>query len=294
MNLESENVHVFQPESTRSVSGLVEHLFRHQTGVVTATLIRIFGIEHLDLVEDSVQEALVKALQHWPFHGVPQNPGGWILKAARNQVTDVLRRKTTFKSKEKEISYLSDLKSGSWPELEDSLIDPVLADDLLRLMFTCCHPVLTEAARVALTLKTLCGFSISEIARSFLTSETAIAQRVVRAKRKIRAEKVRFEMPDETEMKFRLESVLGVLYLLFNEGYNAHEGQDLIRHDLCDEAIRLTSLLVSSPSGNQPSAQALLALMLLQASRLPARLDTAGNLLLLVDRSRSPHTCSLL
>jgi RNA polymerase sigma factor (sigma-70 family) len=286
-SMPKENVHRFQSVPPERVSGLMDHLFRHQTGAVIATLIRIFGIENLDLVEDSVQDALVKALQRWPFHGVPENPGGWILRTARNQALDVLRRKKVFQNKEKEIAHLKELEFSSVTETEGSGADPVLADDQLRLIFTCCHPLLTQEAQVGLTLKTLCGFSVSEIARSFLAKESAIAQRLVRAKQKIREEQIPYEVPSGLELEERLHAVLDVLYLFFNEGYNAHEGEDLIRQDLCDEAIRLTALLVSSPVGDKPSVHALLALMLLQSSRLSARVDQEGDLLLLVEQNRS-------
>ncbi len=171
--------------------------------------------------------------------------------------------------------------------VENPSLDSVLADDELRLIFTCCHPILSQEAQVALTLKTLCGFNVSEIARSFLTNEPAIAQRLVRAKRKIKEKGIPYDVPEEAELENRLQSVLGVLYLLFNEGYNAHVGEDLIRQDLCDEAIRLTSLLASSSVGNQPPVHALLALILLQGSHFPARVDPEGNLLLLAEQDRS-------
>jgi RNA polymerase sigma factor (sigma-70 family) len=280
-----ENVHSFHPQQQETVDGLVEHLFRHQTGIVTATLIRIFGIEHLDIVEDSVQDALVKALQLWPFHGVPGNPGGWILRTARNRALDILRRKANFQSKEKEIGYLQSSEDTGLDY--SSLEDPVLADDQLRLIFTCCHPELSQEAQVALTLKTLCGFNVPEIARSFLTNESTIAQRLVRAKRKIRETGLRYEVPSGDELEERLPPVLGILYLLFNEGYNAHQGEDLIRQDLCEEAIRLGSILANSSAGNRPAVHALLSLMLLQGARLPSRTDEQGNLLVLAEQDRS-------
>ena len=279
------------PSDRESVNGLVDHLFRHQAGMVTATLTRIFGIENLDLVEDSVQDSLVKALQRWPFHGVPQNPGGWILRTARNRVLDVLRRKSNFRSKENEIAHFNQVR---FQDSEDFSPDPVLADSELLLIFTCCHPALSQEVQVALTLKTLCGFSVSEIARSFLTNEPTIAQRLVRAKRKIKEENIPYEVPAASELKSRMEAVLSVLYLLFNEGYSAHEGEDLIRKDLCDEAIRLTSHLVSTTIGNIPAVHALLALMLLQASRLTARMDDHGNLLLLAEQNRASWNSEMI
>jgi RNA polymerase sigma-70 factor (ECF subfamily) len=207
------------------------------------------------------------------------------LHAAKNLAIDVLRRQALFRDKEAEIT--RQLEEDMGTGAPDDLHDNELKDDQLRMMFACCHPVLSREAQVALTLKTLCGFDVTEIARAFLIEEPTIAQRLVRAKRRLREERISFKVPEAAELAARLEAVLEVLYLLFNEGYNAHVGEDLIRHDLCDEAIRLTALLADHPVGNRPKVHALLALMLLQASRLPARVDTGGNLLLLSEQDRS-------
>ena len=270
-----------------SVSRLVEHLFRHQAGQVVSTLTRFFGVANLDLVEDVVQQTLLKALQQWVFRGVPSNPAGWILQTAKNHALDVLRREATFRSKQSDIidKLKHDLKSATHES--DVFLKNELNDDQLRMMFTCCHPALSREARIALTLKTLCGFNIPEIARAFLSQESTIAQRLVRAKRKIRDERIPFEVPDSEELYSRLDSVLEVLYLLFNEGYSANTGEDLIRQDLCHEAIRLTSLLAEFQSGQFPKVDALLSLLLLQASRFPARVDSDGNPLLLREQDRS-------
>ena len=278
LNSSAENQHV---------NRLVEHLFRHQSGQMVSTLTRFFGTENLDLVEDVVQETLLKALQQWRFRGVPEKPAAWILQAARNQAIDVLRRQSVFRGKQKEI--VNRIAEEWKPDLPDSnlLLNDELKDDLLRMMFTCCHPALSSEARVALTLKTLCGFSVPEIARAFLSEEATIAQRLVRAKRQMREEKLPFEVPTGDELGQRLDSVLEVLYLLFNEGYGAHHGEDLVRHDLCSEAIRLAGLLVEHRAGDGPKVYALLALMLLQASRLPARVDASGDLLLLNEQDRT-------
>jgi RNA polymerase sigma factor (sigma-70 family) len=266
------------------VTRLVDHLFRHQAGQVVATLTRILGPQHLQLAEDAVQEALIKALRHWSYRGVPENPAGWIMRAARNQAIDILRRESTLRAKQPDILLLQQML----PDCDDlNIVEDDLRDDQLRLMFTCCHPILPAESQVALTLKTLAGFGVPEIARAFLTSEAAIAQRLVRAKRTIRECSLPYEVPDGSDLEPRLEPVLSVLYLLFNEGYTAHQGADLVRQDLCAEAIRLTSILASRPVGDQPRVHALLALMLLQASRLPARADAAGDLLLLEQQDRS-------
>jgi RNA polymerase sigma factor (sigma-70 family) len=272
-------------EPPTAVSQLVEHLFRHEAGKMVATLTRIFGIEHLSLAEDVVQEALSRALQTWPYRGVPENPSAWIMRASRNLALDVIRRQKTFRSKEPEIVRLIE-RDGSASEAP-ILSEHEIADDRLRMMFVCCHPVIPPEAQVALALKTLCGFSVTEISHAFLTSEAAIAKRLTRAKQKIHEARVPFEIPTGDELSRRLDSVLQSLYLLFNEGYKASSGDKLIREELCQEAIRLTELLAQHPAGNQPKTHALLALMLLNTARLAAREDDQGNLLRLEEQDRT-------
>ena len=270
-------------QENKTVRQLVDHLFRHQSAKIVSTLTRIFGLAHLDLAEDVVQETLLKALRQWPFHGVPQNPAGWILQAAKNLAIDTLRREASFRDKAEAIAYQLEQDMRAVDDSESN----ELQSDQLAMMFTCCHPSLPREVQVALTLKTLCGFSVTEIARAFLAEEATIAQRLVRGKRKIRDENIALEFPEPAVLRKRLAAVLEVLYLLFNEGYNAHEGEHLVRHELCAEAIRLTALLAEHPAGNRPRVHALLALMLLQASRLPARVDGEGNLLLLAEQDRT-------
>ena len=267
-----------------SIPGLVDHLFRHQAGQVVATLTRIFGPQQIDLAEDVVQETLLKALRQWPYHGIPDNPGAWIMRVAKNHALDILRREHTLRGKHERLAALAALDDPATPA---EILDCELRDDMLRMMFTCCHPAIGRDARVALTLKALGGFGVRELARAFLTQETTIAQRLVRAKRTLRAQRIPFAVPDAAELPARLGSVLEVLYLLFNEGYSAHAGENLVRHELCAEAIRLTSLLAAHPAGDQPAVHALLALMLLQAARLPARTTAAGDLLLLEEQDRA-------
>jgi RNA polymerase sigma-70 factor (ECF subfamily) len=267
--------------TNESIHNLVDHLFRQKAGQITAILVKIFGIEHIDLAEDVVQDALVKAIQQWPFSGVPQNPGGWLLQAAKNRALDILRRETTFRTKQPEL--LRQINQNMDIDSSTSLFE----DEQLTLMFTCCHPQLNLENQTALILKTLCGFSVDEIARSFLTQPTTIAQRLVRAKRKIKEEKIRFEIPQDKELKLRLTTVLHVLYLLFNEGYSATEGEDLVRQDLCEEAARLGSFLAAHPVGNSPETHALLALMFFHASRFPTRTDSDGNLIVLSEQDRT-------
>jgi RNA polymerase sigma-70 factor (ECF subfamily) len=271
-------------EST-DVSRLVEHLFRHEAGKMVAILTRIFGLEHLSLAEDVVQEALGRALQTWPFYGVPDNPSAWLMRAARNLALDVVRREKVFRDKQADIIHVMDRPSIA----PDATIftEHEIADDRLRMMFVCCHPVIPSDAQIALALNTLCGFSISEISRAFLTSESAIAKRLTRAKQKIRQARVPFEIPTGQDLARRLDVVLEALYLLFNEGYKASSGERLVREDICREAIRLAGLLAEHSIGNCPKTHALLALMLLNAGRIPSRVDGKGNLLRLQEQDRN-------
>jgi len=267
------------------VSQVVEHLFRHESGKMVATLTRIFGVEHLTLAEDVVQEALSRALQTWPFYGVPRNPSAWIMRASRNLALDVVRREKVFRDKEDAIIHQM---KGHRPGADAPVFAPEeIEDDRLRMMFICCHPLVPAETRVALTLKTLCGFSVAEISRAFLITEAATAKQLTRAKQKIREENIPFEIPAGEDLTRRLESVLQALYLLFNEGYKASSGNRLVREDICHEAIYLTQLLVEHPLTRQPRTHALLALMLLNSARLPARVDGEGNLLLLQDQNRA-------
>jgi RNA polymerase sigma factor (sigma-70 family) len=274
------------------VSGVVEHLFRHEGAKMVAILTRIFGIEHLNLAEDVVQEALARALQTWPFYGVPKNPSAWIMRASRNLALDVVRRRRVFQNKQEEIIRQMD-RDGATPD-EAIFSEDEISDDRLRLMFVCCHPAIPAEAQVSLALKTLCGFSAGEIGHAFLITEAAIAKRLTRAKQKISQARIPFEIPAGRELEQRLDSVLQALYLLFNEGYKASSGENLVREELCEEAIRLAELLVVHPSGNQPKTHALLALMLLNAARNPTRLDKEGNLLRLQEQDRTRWDKSMI
>jgi RNA polymerase sigma-70 factor (ECF subfamily) len=275
------------------VHELVEHLFRHQAGRMLAALTHIFGLENLDLAEEVVQEALLQALQQWRFHGIPDNPQAWLLRAARNKAVDVLRRQATLRRKEHELQQrLRDRQVRQ--DVADPRAAEELADEQLAMIFACCAPTLPSEARVALTLKAVSGFSVAEIARAFLAEEPTIAQRLVRAKRRIREAGIALALPSPAEIPGRLDSVLQVLYLLFNEGYGAHTGENLVREDLCGEAIRLVQLLVSRPDTSLPKVHALLALFYLQAARLEARVDRDGNLLLLAEQDRSRWDQDLL
>ncbi|HTX22047.1 MAG TPA: sigma-70 family RNA polymerase sigma factor [Candidatus Aquilonibacter sp.] len=280
-----EEIQIQASAPPSEISEVVEHLFRHEAVKMVATLTGIFGIEHLTLAEDVVQEALARALQTWPFYGVPKNPAAWLMQTARNRALDVVRREKNFRDKEPEIIRLIEGEvSGSDAAI---LSEQEISDDRLRMMFVCCHPLISQEDQVALALKTLCGFSVMEIARAFLTTDAAVAKRLTRAKQKIREAKISFEIPSGEELSQRLDGVLQSLYLLFNEGYKASVGDKLVREDICAEAIRLADLLAKHTAGNQPKTHALLALMLLNAARIPARVDDEGNLLRLREQDRT-------
>jgi RNA polymerase sigma factor (sigma-70 family) len=268
------------------ISRLTEHLFRHEAGKLVSVLTGIFGIERLQLAEDVVQEALIRAFQTWPYYGIPKNPAAWLTQTAKNLTLDLLRREKLFRDKQEQILPIVEQWSSGAPGGEVGDADNEIKDDSLRLMFACCHPLVPQEAQIALALKTLCGFSPLEIAKAFLTTEAAIAKRLVRARQKIREQRVGFEIPSGKELSSRLDSVLQTLYLLFNEGYKASTGETLVRADLCSEAIRLTSLLAEHPAGNQPRTHALLALMFLSGARLGARVDMDGNMLRLREQDR--------
>lgn len=280
--------------ATSEISRLADHLFRHQAGKLVSILTGIFGINRLQLAEDVVQESLVRALRRWPYTGIPNNPAAWLTQTAKNRALDLIRREKLFHDKEPQIiAFMEQWPSDSGTG-ESPLFESEIKDGRLRLMFACCHPALSPEDQTALALKTLCAFSAGEIANAFLTTEAAIAKRLTRAKQKIREEHIPFEIPAGADLSRRLDGVLQTLYLLFNEGYKASSGDDLIKEDLCQEAIRLGALLAEHPAGNQPRAHALVALMLLNAARLAARTDSEGNILRLKEQDRSTWDRALI
>jgi RNA polymerase sigma-70 factor (ECF subfamily) len=272
--------------ATSDTIALVDHLFRRQAGQMVATLTRTLGPRHLALAEDAVQDALTTAMQQWPFRGVPHNPEAWLFQVARNRALDRLRHDRMAIEKEPIIVHESVAVDEpiAAPLLRNEL--PAVEDDQLGLLFLTCHPSLTADARVALALKLVGGFSVGEIARAFLSQEPAIAQRLVRAKRQLRDENASFGMPAPEELPGRLASVLDALYLMFNEGYAATAGDQLIRDDVAQEAIRLARMTAAHPATTAPRAWALLSLMLFHAARFPARVDSEGTLFLLRDQDR--------
>ncbi|MFL5862248.1 MAG: RNA polymerase sigma factor [Solirubrobacteraceae bacterium] len=261
----------------------VARVFRQEYGRAVAILVRRFG--DIDLAEEAVQEAFVAAVRHWPRHGLPPSPAGWIITTARNRAIDRLRREAGRADRHREAALLlaaaGDLVYDESEDDEEVGVD----DDRLRLIFTCCHPALSRPAQVALTLRLLGGLTTGEIARGFLVSEPTMAQRLVRAKGKIRDAGIPYRVPRGSDLPDRLAGALAVVYLIFNEGYTASVGPELVRDDLCAEAIRLGRLLVELMP-DEPEAAGLLALMLLIQSRRPARTDEAGELVRLADQDR--------
>jgi RNA polymerase sigma-70 factor, ECF subfamily len=259
---------------------LLEHLFRRESGRIVAWLAGLLGSAHLQLAEDAAQQAMLRAAQTWPFQGIPQKPDAWLFRTAHNYAISLVRRRAVFSSKVDAL--VAALESGVQPLL-DLDAEQSLRDDEPRMIFMCCHPKLAPDAQVALSLKLVGGFSTEEIARIFFSEPSTIAQRLVRAKRLIREQKLALTIPPRGQLEQRVNSVLKVIYLMFSGGYAAHTGEDLIRVDVCLEALRLGRLVASSSMG-APRVDALVALMALQAARLPARTDAAGDLVLLEEQ----------
>jgi len=266
----------------------VERIYREESGRILATLIRLLG--SFDLAEEVMQEAFAAALEQWPKRGIPDNPRAWLVSTAHHKAVDTLRRRSRFDSKREELQKIAELEqqlSESEADLNEDMLRPdAVSDDRLRLIFTCCHPALMLEAQVALTLRTLCGLSAEEIARAFLVPLATMAQRLVRAKQKIRDANIPYQVPPISELAARLDAVMLVVYLVFNEGYSASSGDATIRRELCAEAIRLARLLCELLSA-QSESRALLALMLLHDSRRTAREDGDGEVVLLEEQDRS-------
>jgi len=273
------------------VGALVDHLFRHQAGAIAARLVRLFGAAHLDASEDAIQDALVEAVRRWPHDGIPERPDAWLTRVARNRLLDHLRRRRSFDDRQDRYALLLE---QTRPRADGERFPGEVLDDQLALIFACCTPLLKRPARVALTLKIACGFSVEEIAAAFLDRRATVAQRLVRAKAALRAQPELAQMPPPDHIPDRLDAVLEVLLVMFNEGYSAHQGEALVRHDLCHEALRLVRLLLARRDSDRPRTRALAALFCLQASRLGARLDEHGTSLLLADQDRSRWDRSLI
>jgi RNA polymerase sigma factor (sigma-70 family) len=269
------------------VNQLVDHLFRHESGKMVAVLSRLLGLQNLETAQDIVQDTLLKAMNAWSFGQLPENPSAWLYRAAQNQAIDFLRREKKFRQLSPQYAYLLESEWTLSPTVNNLFLENEIQDSQLRMMFACCHPAIPEESQVALTLKVLCGLSVEEIAKAFLSSEETISKRIYRAREKIRAENIEPDVPAAGQLPTRLDAVLKSLYLLFNEGYNSSHPDQLIREDLCAESIRLCHLLTHQSFTSYPRVKALLALMCFQSSRLTARLDDNNQIILLKYQDRS-------
>ncbi|HPF90811.1 MAG TPA: sigma-70 family RNA polymerase sigma factor [Flavobacteriales bacterium] len=272
---------------------MTDRLFRHEGGRMVGALTRLFGTQHLELAEDVVQETLLKAMRDWPYHGVPDNPAAWLHRVAKNLAIDQLRRRSRGVELLKENAALLRSEWTLSTTVTEAFSGPVIADDALRMLFACCHPTIPPEQQVALALRTLCGFSVPEIARAFVTNEESINKRLYRAREAFRAIG-KVELPMESELAVRLKPVLATIYLLFNEGYNSTAHSDHIREDLVEEALRLCDMLNRNAHTERPETHALMALMLFHAARSEARVDASGSIVLLQDQDRTRWDRSLI
>lgn len=270
--------------ATADIHRTIDAVWRIESAKIIAGLARIVG--EVGLAEELAQDALVIALEKWPESGIPDNPGAWLMATAKHRAIDRLRRNIVLKRKHEELAYELEIQQATAGADFDATLDDDVEDDLLRLIFTACHPVLSTEARVALTLRLLGGLTTGEIARAFLVPESTVAQRIVRAKRTLAEAHIPFEVPREADRSARLSSVLEVIYLIFNEGYSATAGDDWVRPALCDDALRLGRILAELVP-NEPEAHGLIALMEIQASRLRARVGPSGEPILLLDQNRA-------
>jgi RNA polymerase sigma-70 factor (ECF subfamily) len=265
----------------------VESLFRRESGRLVAALTRVFGPHNLTLVEDVVQDAFCRAMEVWQFRGVPDAPAAWLMTVAKNRALDALRRERTARTFAPELTRLLASEWTLVPTLDAQLAPEAIKDDLLRMMFSCCDPRISEDSQVALVLHVLCGFSVGEVAAAFVATRAAVEKRLARGKKALARSPALFDVTDAVEFERRLPAVQRALYLLFNEGYHGSSPQVAVREALCDEAVRLAGLLQEHPSGDTPATDALLALMYLNGARLPGRLDASGDLLGLFDQDRT-------
>lgn len=267
----------------QSTNRLVEHFFRHESANLVAVLTRAFGIRRINLVEDMVQAAMLEAMNAWKQRGVPESPAAWIHRVAKNHILDTLRREKTY---ERAIALSGQSIDGQESIVDRWLEEEHLPDSLLRMIFVCCHPSLERKTQIALTLKTLCGFGVSEIARGLLLPNETVKKRIQRAKNSLATANVRLELPSGDQLTLRLGVVHDVLYLMFNEGYSTSHGSKPVRDDICEEAARLCHLLCENPCSS-PATKVLLALRLFHAARLDARTDEDGGVILLEDQDRA-------
>lgn len=280
--------------SEQTINQLVGHLFRHESGKMAAVLTRIVGLQNLELAQDLVQDTLLKAIQTWKIKGIPENPSAWLYTVAKRKALDAIRQKKIHSEIESELARAFQSEWTMATTVQNLFFDHEIEDSQLRMMFACCHPAIPYESQLALTLKTLCGLSVSEIAHSFLTNEETIIKRLYRAREKIKEEKIDLEIPSSQTLLNRLETVLHTLYLLFTEGYNSSHPDQLIRHDLCEEAMRLCLLLTKNHLTDLSNTRALMALFCFQASRANARLNSSGNIILLKHQDRKLWNQSLI
>jgi RNA polymerase sigma-70 factor (ECF subfamily) len=273
--------------SDNNITQLVDHLFRHESGKMIAVLSRLLGLQNLETAQDIVQDTLLQAMNTWSYSKPPDNPSGWLYRVAKNKAIDFLRREKKFREIGPQYAYLLDSEWTLTPTINNLFLEDEIQDSQLRMMFACCHPAIPEESQIALTLKTLCGLSTHEIARAFLTNDETISKRIYRAKEKIKGENIELDVPNSDKLSERTDAVLKSLYLLFNEGYNSSHPDQLIREDLCEEAMRLCRLITGHTLTAFPRSKALLALMCFQSSRLNARLDDKGNIIVLKYQDRS-------
>ena len=264
-----------------------DHLFRRESGRMIAALTRIFGVHNLALAEDVVQDAFCRALEVWRIRGIPENPSAWLMATAKNAALDVLRRQRTARAFAPELGRFLESEWTLAPVVEELFSTGVIKDDLLRMMFSCCHPQLQEAAQVPLILHILCGFSVGEVASAFVSTHAATEKRITRAKKVLARSKRLFDTAAPADFSARLPAVHRALYLLFNEGYHGASSETAVRAELCREGMRLTAMLLEHPFGSTPATYALAALMALDAARLPARVDSSGNLISLLEQDRA-------
>ncbi len=268
---------------------LTDHLFRRESGKMVAVLTKIFGAENLEMAEDVVQQSFIEAMNHWKLKGIPDNPSAWLYRVAKNKAIDVIRKNKysrAYDFTDPERKLLTSEYTLA-PAMEEWWKEEWINDDMLRMMYACCHPGISVENQITLILKTICGFSTAEIAKTFLTSEDTISKRLYRTREYFRKEKLKLEIPSLNELKSRTDAVLHSIYLLFNEGYNSTQNADLIREDLIQDAMMMCKLLSENPHTQLPEVFALLALICFHSARSQSRLDVKGNIILLRDQDRS-------
>jgi RNA polymerase sigma-70 factor (ECF subfamily) len=266
---------------------LMSHLFRVESGKMVSVLSRLFGLQKVDEAQDIVQDTLLAAMQVWPFKGVPENPSAWLMQTAKNKAIDFLRKQKRDENLNPEYAYLLQSEYTLGYTVQNVFLNDEIEDNQLRMIFACCHPSIPQESQIALILKTLCGLGVSEISKAFLSNTETIAKRIYRAKETIKLENIKLDAPNKQALKPRLQSVLKVIYLLFNESYYSANPDFIIREDLCEDAIRLCFLLIQNEHTSTPESKALMALMCLQSARFNARTNASGQIVLLKNQDRS-------